>query len=257
MFDIINHKLFKMKKIFLIVVFNFSLISGQEVFMLQPIKVPLENQPRFEIVQKEYAAKLAKKAVDRNDLSAWVLLKRVPELGGGKDGPDYTWVHLFDSPKSMANRKAWWTYEKDFGMNRLQLYGAFDWESLGDSFYKTEMRIDSDLPAKYIIFNWATPKSQQKNLEIQKEVEKQFRKYLIKSGMTGWGMASRIAPQGRGESTNFWWDGYDKIENVYKHLMMEGPQNDFPKGLVEEFNQNVPNGWDSRMVFEILLVIGR
>ena len=83
-------------------------------------------------------------------------------------------------------------------------------------------------------------------------IEKIFRKNIIKSGMVGWGMATRIVPQNKDLPTAFWWDNYDTLENAIKHLAGQGASAGISKDLIQSFNKIVPNGWDNRVIYEIL-----
>ena len=89
-------------------------------------------------------------------------------------------------------------------------------------------------------------------IDLQADVEKHFRKNIIKSGMVGWGMATRIIPQAKDRSTAFWWDVYDSMENTMKHLAGGAAGEGFSKELLSDFNENLPNGWDNRVIFEIV-----
>ena len=42
-------------------------------------------------------------------------------------------------------------------------------------------------------------------IDFQDDIEKHFRKNIIKSGMVEWGMATRIIPQAKDRSTALWW----------------------------------------------------
>ena len=43
-----------------------------------------------------------------------------------------------------------------------------------------------------------------------------LKRILNKSGMTGWGYATRIAPQNSTNGTIMFWDVYDNLTNVMK-----------------------------------------
>ena len=103
-----------------------------------------------------------------------------------------------------------------------------------------------------MILNWATPNDLPKMIELQGSIEKIFRKSIIKSGMVGWGMATRIVPQKKDLSTAFWWDAYDTLENAMKHLAGQAASAGVTKDLIQSFNKIVPNGWDNRVIFEFV-----
>ena len=75
--------------------------------------------------------------------------------------------------------------------------------------------------------------------------------------MVGEGMGTRIIPQAKDRSTAFWWDVYDTMENIMEHLAGRAAVEGLSKEHLLEFNENVPNGWGNRVIFEIVTVINR
>ena len=103
-----------------------------------------------------------------------------------------------------------------------------------------------------MILNWAKPNNMSKMLEIQNKVENHFKKNMNKYGMTGWGFATAIAPQGKNFSTALFWDVYDSFEGVLSHLNNQAVNIGIADNIKNEFNQIVPEGWDSRVIFQII-----
>ena len=236
----------------LILCLSFIISNAQEVFMLSPIIVEDEDKDDFESIQAKYVSPLAQDAVDAKLMKGWVLLKKVP-FGSPDNKINYMWIAIFDDINQMVNSKQWWlNSESKFGIPSEFLYDGYEWEGRGTYVYKTERQIETDVPGKFIILNWATPKDVAKMIDFQDDVEKHFRKNIIKSGMVGWGMATRIIPQAKDRSTAFWWDIYDSMKNTMEHLAGGAALTGLSKESFEEFNAQVPNGWDNRVIFEFL-----
>jgi|TARA_B110000908_G_C10090687_1_gene373870 hypothetical protein len=244
-----------MKKILLVSLFSISIfvINAQEVFMFSPIIVADEDIENFEMIQKKYVTPMAQDAVKNKSMKQWALIKKVPGIGNPDNKTNYMWVAAFDNINQMVNRENWWSNtEKKFGVPSEVIYDSPDIVRRGRYIYKTEKQIQTDKPGQYVILNWATPTNLNKMIELQGSVEKHFRKNIIKSGMVGWGMATRIVPQNKDLPTAFWWDSYDTLENAYKHLAGQAATEGISKEINEEFNKLIPNGWDNRVIFEFV-----
>ena len=72
--------------------------------------------------------------------------------------------------------------------------------------------------------------------------------------MTGWGVATIIAPQDKHNDSNiFYWDIYDSLEGVMKHMANQGAVSYLPGDLVEKFLSNLPGGFSHRNITEIII----
>ena len=244
-----------MKKLVFTILFSLSLLIGnsQEVFMLSPIVVAEDDIDNFEMIQKKYVTPMAQDAIKNKSIKQWALIKKVPGIGNPNKKINYMWVGVFENISQMAKRDAWWMdTEKKFGIPSEVLYNSPEIERRGRYIYKTERQIQTDELGKYIILNWSTPSDLPKMIELQGSIEKIFRKSIIKSGMVGWGMATRIIPQNKDLPTAFWWDVYDTMENALKHLAGQAASAGVTKDLIQNFNEIVPNGWDNRVIFEFI-----
>ena len=250
MFGIINHKLFKMKKIFLFLFLFTISIEAQETFMLQPVIINPADASKFEMIQKKYAKNLAQDAVDTGVLKGWALLRRVNT--GKTQEINYLWVHVFENVEKMANRKAWWTYEKKYGIPLNILYGGIERKNYGNFFYKTEKRYDNNLEAKYVLFNWAFPNNLNSSMALADKISSGFKNSMKKEGMASWGMATRIIPQSSEHAPLFFWDAYETQEQVMNHLMNEAIVGTVDKKLIEKLLQELPKGWDNRVIWEFV-----
>ncbi len=73
--------------------------------------------------------------------------------------------------------------------------------------------------------------------------------------MTRWGVATTIAPQDMHNPSNiFFWDIYDSMSSVMKHMAYESVISEVPQEMNVEFNENMPNGFNHRNICEILAV---
>ena len=244
-----------MKKIFLSLLLTscFLSINAQEVFMFSPIIVADEDIESFEMIQKKYVTEMAQDAVNKGTIKQWALIKKVPGIGSPDNKINYMWVGVYKNISQLANRDSWWmNTEEKFGIPSKVLFDSPEVERRGRYIYKTERQIQTDKPGKYVILNWATPDDLPKMIELQGSIEKIFRKSIIKSGMVGWGMATRIVPQKKDLPTAFWWDAYDTLENAMKHLAGQAASAGITKDLIQSFDKIVPNGWDNRVIFEFV-----
>ena len=250
----INHKSIKMKKTFFlsILILLSSNIFAQEIIAFNPIIVDEDDTEAYEKNNKEYIVKLAQDAVDKKEISGWVLLKKMHgELFPDND-VNYILVSGFESINQLLNRPEWWNKsEEKFGIPiDLISNNNMKWKEI--ELYNTQNQILSESEGKFVILNWAKPNNMSKMLEIQNKVENHFKKNMNKYGMTGWGFATSIAPQGKNFSTTLFWDVYDSFEGVLLHLNNQAVNIGLADNINNEFNQIVPGGWDSRVIFQII-----
>ena len=62
-------------------------------------------------------------------------------------------------------------------------------------------------------------------MQLQRAAEKyvlpHFKKNMGDHGMVGWGMATKITPQGKDYSSVMFYDSYDTLANAMRHLAGE------------------------------------
>jgi len=244
-----------MKNIFITLIFLISTnnIFSQEVFYLHAVKIDDDNIENFENIQREYVSALAQDAKKDGIIKDWVLLKPIENVGEITEQEyNYVWVHIFENVEQMTNRTNWWLKSKEkFGIDPSVLYQG-DLEKSGYFYWKTEKQIESSTDGEYIIMNWATPKDLNKALSMADELSEGFRKNMKKEGMAEWGVATKILPQGEGQSTIFFWDVYNSLEGAFKHMMNQAILSDLDTEKFSEFFENMPNGWDGRGIFEFV-----
>tara|TARA_B100000941_G_scaffold287950_1_gene264012 strand:- start:984 stop:1742 length:759 start_codon:yes stop_codon:yes gene_type:complete len=246
-----------MKKLILLSILLFGIsINAQEVFFLHGIKV--ENTENFEQREIQYLSELAQDEVDEGRMVRWILLRKVNSIGNPDESKyNYMWVHRFADIKQMVNRKPFWqNMEAKFGDVSNFIWGSnVGSSSSGRYFWKIEGEIPQQEPSKYVILNTATPSDVGKVVELTNNIaNKYFKKNMKKSGIKGWGVASKIAPVHHKNSpaTIFFWDAYNDMEGIMGHLANEAAISDVPESMVNELYTYMPDGWNFREVWEVI-----
>ena len=233
------------KLLFLSLLLTTALVSAQEVFNAHYRHVTAANVAEFEKLETDYWQKIAQKAVDAGEIEYWVLLRRVNTIGVAETEPTHVFITGFASPeKAFDTPSSWWS-KGDQSKATMNISNA-----VIHQFWKTEDRISGN--AKYVIFNYATPKDLdgfvKENTALWKPY---FKKSMASTGMTSWGMASKIDPHAKGYSTVLTWDGFDKRSDAMNHLSYGGSidQAVLTKTKMGEIN---PDGFNTRVVMEII-----
>ena len=241
-----------MKKIVSLVVLLATIsLTAQQTFVLNPAMVDPDDSENFEMLIKKYGAEMAQDAVSDGLIQGWAVLKRVPGMGKVEDEKNnYLWVTIYESPKKYVNRKSWFNAEKKYGIPNLM--GGVDVQRYGSFVYKTEKRYDNDLDAKYILFNWTFPKNLNSAIELADKISSSFKSDMKKSGMASWGMATRIIPQDSDLAPLFFWDAYENMEQMINHLMNKAAIKNVDQKLLAQFQEELPNGWDKRIIWEFV-----
>ena len=65
-------------------------------------------------------------------------------------------------------------------------------------------------------------------------------------GMVGWGMATKITPQGQDYSSIMFYDSYDSLANAMRHLAGEGVVKDLPLDKLEKVT------WEMRPLMKVV-----
>ena len=104
------------------------------------------------------------------------------------------------------------------------LYGDIDTKADRRYFYKMELAIDGDSDGEWVILNFGNPDNVEQFLkDSEKIIMPHFEKMMNKSGMLGWGVATKITPQGKNSqggdyATAMTYDIYDNLKNVMLHM---------------------------------------
>lgn len=239
---------FRMKKnvffsLFMLVSVN--LLSAQ-IVIFNPVKVEKEDIKQFLNVEINYSKKIAQNAVNNNKLVGWALMENT---NIESDGYNFMWVNVYPDIESATNENTWWNNsEKVLGVKPDILFSDSSKYKYGKSFtYKMQMAIPNSGPAAYVILNFATPDNVDAVIaSSEKYVMPHFKKKMDENGMVGWGMATKITPQGEEYSSIMFYDSYDNLTNVMKHLAGEG----IIKGL--PMDKIVKVDWEMRPVMKVI-----
>ena len=238
-----------MKKTFLLIFAAFSLFSNAQVVVLHPVKVSADDMENFLEIETNYSVKIAQDAVNNGDLIWWGLLRTFNTTA---DDYNFLFVNVYKDIETVASDKAnWWqNSERVVGAKPSILFDGWNDDVKFDRryFYKMQQQIESNQPGKFVIFNFGTPENVNLVLESnEKYIIPGFKKNMKKSGMTGWGAATKITPQGSDYSSFMTFDAFDTMANLMKHLSGDGAA---IKGI--DFDKIEPITFDSRYVFEII-----
>ena len=209
------------RNILFIFLLTFYSVSSQ-IAVFHPVQVPGDQVETFEKIQTEYVQKIAQDAVDKGNLGAWALLKA---FNATSEDYNYLWVHLYQDVDQVVDKFTWWANSEEvLGIKPDILYGDIDAKADRRYFYKMELAIDGDSDGEWVILNFGNPDNVDQFLkDSEKIVMPHFEKMMNKSGMLGWGVATKITPQGKNSqggdyATAMTYDIYDNLKNVMLHM---------------------------------------
>ena len=209
------------RNILFIFLLTFYSVSSQ-IAVFHPVQVPGDQVETFEKIQTEYVQKIAQDAVDKGDLGAWALLKA---FNATSEDYNYLWVHLYQDVDQVVDKFTWWANSEEvLGIKPDILYGDIDAKADRRYFYKMELAINGDSDGEWVILNFGNPDNVDQFLkDSEKIVMPHFEKMMNKSGMLGWGVATKITPQGKNSqggdyATAMTYDVYDNLKNVMLHM---------------------------------------
>ena len=209
------------RNILFIFLLTFYSVSSQ-IAVFYPVQVPGDQVETFEKIQTEYVQKIAQDAVDKGNLGAWALLKA---FNATSEDYNYLWVHLYQDVDQVVDKFTWWVNSEEvLGIKPDILYGDIDAKADRRYFYKMELAINGDSDGEWVILNFGNPDNVDQFLkDSEKIVMPHFEKMMNKSGMLGWGVATKITPQGKNSqggdyATAMTYDIYDNLKNVMLHM---------------------------------------
>tara|TARA_B100002052_G_scaffold290605_1_gene309431 strand:- start:1215 stop:1946 length:732 start_codon:yes stop_codon:yes gene_type:complete len=209
------------RNILFIFLLTFYSVSSQ-IAVFHPVQVPGDQVETFEKIQTEYVQKIAQDAVDKGNLGAWALLKA---FNATSEDYNYLWVHLYQDVDQVVDKFTWWANSEEvLGIKPDILYGDIDAKADRRYFYKMELAINGDSDGEWVILNFGNPDNVEQFLkDSEKIVMPHFEKMMNKSGMLGWGVATKITPQGKNSqggdyATAMTYDVYDNLKNVMLHM---------------------------------------
>ena len=229
----------------LFILFSIHFLSAQ-IIVFKPVKIQKEDVKQFLNVEINYSKKIAQNAINNDSLLGWALMENT---NVGPDDYNFMWVNIYPDIETAANKSAWWNNsEKVLGVKPGILFSASSKYKYDRSYtYKMEMSIPSTGPAAYVILNFATPDDLDAvTTSIKKYVIPHFKEKMNENGMVGWGMATKITPQGEDYSSVMFYDSYDSLANAMKHLAGEGIIKGLPLDKLNKFN------WEMRPIMKVI-----
>ena len=237
-----------MKNLLIAIALSLSVSLTAQVAVFHPVKIPQNQIEKFLEVETNYSQKVAQDAVNKGNLVWWALMK---SFNTTADDYNYMWVNVYkDIDATVAPSSNWWTNSEDVVGVKPQL--LYDGWSGGKAdrryFYQIKQQIDLGEEGKFVIFNFASPKNIDKVISDSKNyVAPRFKKVMKSAGMTGWGYATKITPQGENYASFMTYDAFDSMSNLMKHLSGEGAA---MKSLDLDKLERID--WESRYVLEIV-----
>jgi len=225
-----------------------SICIQAQVVTFHPVKVNPNQLESFLDIETNYMSKIAQKAQDDGNLMGWRLLQL---FNPGADDFNYMFVNIYKDFDAATSPEAnWWTNaEKVVGVKTsilLDVYSSLEFDKR--YFYEVKQQIANTKPSDYVILNFARPNDLNIQIEEAKKfVLPHFKKNMKKFGMVGWGLGTKITPQGKEYSSMMTWDSYDSLENVMKHLGGYGVIEGLP---FDKFSEIIE--WENRYIMKVI-----
>jgi hypothetical protein len=229
----------------LIAMFSVNILLAQ-IVVFSPVKVEQNDIEQFLNVEMNYSKKIAQDAVNNGKLLGWVLMQNT---NVGPDDYNFIWVNAYPTIEIAANENAWWSQsEKVVGIKPDVLFSDSSKYKYDRSYtYKMEMTIPNSAPAAYVILNFTSPDDVDAVIaSAEKYVLPHFKKNMDDHGMVGWGMATKITPQGQDYSSVMFYDSYDTLANAMRHLAGEGVMKGLPFDKIEK------SKWEMRPLMKVI-----
>jgi hypothetical protein len=239
-----------MKNIFLVLTILISMAVSAQIIVIQPVEVPADMTEKFLDVELNYSKKIAQDAVNKGELEGWAVLRNTNPAA---DGYNYLWVNVYKDVATAVNKGSWWNNAKEVvGVETSMLYGFLNDLKMDQRYYyKQDLMIESIAAASYVIFNFTNSTEVEKHTqELEQYVVPHFKKMMPKSGMVGWGLSSKITPQGDDFATMMVYDSYDSLENAMIHLSGGGPIAGLPHEKISTIE------WSMRPLLEVVVSTG-
>ena len=220
-----------------------------QVAIFHPVKIHEDDIESLIQLEQNYSKKMAQNAVDEGDLVWWGFLRT---FNATSEDYNFMFVNVYKDIDAAVSPKAnWWNNAKKVvGIEPSILMDAWVEDAVFDRryIYQFRQQINSDRQGKFLIFNFGTPESVERVLASnEKYIIPAFKKNLKTSGMTGWGAATKITPQGANYSSFMTYDAFDTMANLMKHLSGDGTA---IKGI--DLAKIEPLTFESRYIFEVL-----
>jgi len=229
----------------LIAMFSVNILLAQ-IVVFSPVKVDQNDIEQFLNVEMNYSKKIAQDAVNNGKLLGWVLMQNT---NVGPDDYNFMWVNIYPDINTAANENTWWNNsEVVVGIKPDVLFSDSSKYKYDRSYtYKMEMTIPNTAPAAYVILNFTSPDDVDAAIaSAEKYVVPHFKKNMDDHGMVGWGMATKITPQGQDYSSVMFYDSYDTLANAMRHLAGESVMKGLPFDKIEK------STWEMRPLMKVI-----
>ena len=235
------------KKVFssLIALFSINILLAQ-IVVFTPVKVEQEDVEQFLNVEMNYSKQIAQDAVNNGNLLGWALLQ---STNPGPDDYNYMWVNAYPDINTAANKNMWWNNsEKVVGIKPDVLFSDGSKYKFDRSYtYQMKLTIPNVAPAGYVLLNFTSPDDVDAvAASAEKYVLPHFKKNMGDHGMVGWGMATKITPQGKDYSSVMFYDSYDNLANAMRHLAGDGVMKGLP------FDKMEKAVWEMRPLMKVI-----
>ncbi|MDA8698699.1 hypothetical protein N9M11_01060 [Flavobacteriaceae bacterium] len=235
-----------MKNLLLVFTMLTSIAVSAQIIIFHPVKVPADVNEHFLNVELNYSKKTAQAAVDSGELQTWALLQHTnPE----PDGFNYMWVNVYKDIESATSGPGWWSNSKEvLGVDSSVLYSGFGELQMGRRFiYKQAIELPATGAASFVILNFTESDKVDTHVkELRKYVLPHFKKEMNDNGMIGFGVATKITPQGKDVATMMTYDFYDTLTNAMIHLSGGGVVSGLPMDKITNIS------WTMRPLMKII-----
>jgi len=237
-----------MKKLLLLTLVFASNTLFSQIVSFHPVKVEANQLESFLEIETNHMRKIAQSAVENGDIEGWRLLEM---FNPNPDEYNFMWVNIYKDIKSATSpSSAWWnTSEEVLGIKTSVLMDGLKGIKPDKRYiYEVKLQIENSEPSSYVILNFARPNDVNIQIEeMKKFVVPHFKKNMQKFGMVGWGLGTKITPQGKEYSSMMTWDSYDNLENVMKHLGGYGVIEGLP---FDKFSEIIE--WENRYIMKVI-----
>jgi len=251
-----------MKKNFMIFCLLFSLISfsqNEQIVTMHAVLIEGDLKA-FEEVETMYMQKVAQKATERGDISAWNFLKAL-QFDSLNDESNFNYLFVQGNSsieKTLDPKNSWWNLASEVlsldEQKRIEeLRSKFTWKKDVKVMYTIDTGIwlvDSldDYQNTFIQFNFAKPKNSELFIKENKELWQPFFEEIASDiNLISWGVGTKIHPTGEEWSNVMTWDMFKSLTDLFKFRLGENIVWPVEKSNMSEIN---PEGFSTVAVWQ-------
>ena len=233
--------------------------SFSQVAYIQYRHVPAENEDKFVELETEHWSKVAKAAIDNGHMLEWTLWKKVGVTEA--DAPNYAFINVYETVEQMASNDHWADNIKVAGIDPDEVSTTGISSVTFDYMVQIEDMIPGDF--KYALVNYANPDDFEGFIMENKNIWKPIHQNNIKenhNGMTSWGIASVIYPQGNLDRFScYTYDGFNTLADALNYMRFdsswdeEGPLVDAISAL--RMDEIMIDGFEYRIIYERVMTV--